>query len=261
MKGFLWTFASVFCLFFVVTFEFEYSILPEFYKLVNPFFEVLIRFSGTVFFGLDSNFNFEISSFINFEAYNLIEVTVDNKHNENIPPLDADFTFYGGIYRDVALISLPKQHFSVSDFASEGFYVNYYNVSQEKAGVEVSIKIDNKALKKEKTTLEVALFDREGVQLKMVSKKIKLNSDTTKNVNVKLSEVLNPKLWSPDNPYLYTLKLKLYNSTNQTIDYKSTNIGFRWTYLDPEKGFFLNGKPLKLIALISIVPAPVGFVT
>lgn len=62
MKGFLWTFASVFWLFFVVTFEFEYSILPELYKLVNPFFEVLIRFSGTVFFGLDSNFNSEISS-------------------------------------------------------------------------------------------------------------------------------------------------------------------------------------------------------
>ena len=62
MKGFLWVFASVFCLFFVVTFEFEYSILPELYKLVNPFFEALIRFSGTVFFGLDSDFNSEISS-------------------------------------------------------------------------------------------------------------------------------------------------------------------------------------------------------
>ncbi|MEN8928677.1 MAG: hypothetical protein ABF240_07420 [Flavobacteriales bacterium] len=62
MKGFLWTFASVFCLFFVVTFEFEYSILPELYKLVNPFFEALIRFSGTVFFGQGSNFNSEISS-------------------------------------------------------------------------------------------------------------------------------------------------------------------------------------------------------
>ena len=62
MKGFLWVFASVFCLFFVVTFEFEYSILPELYKFFNPFFEALIRFSGTVFFGLDSDFNSEISS-------------------------------------------------------------------------------------------------------------------------------------------------------------------------------------------------------
>ena len=68
-------------------------------------------------------FNFNISKRINYGTYNLIEVKVDNSHNENIPPLDADFTFYGGIYRDVQLISKPKQHISLSDFASDGFYV------------------------------------------------------------------------------------------------------------------------------------------
>ncbi|RCW90332.1 glycosyl hydrolase family 2 [Winogradskyella arenosi] len=58
-------------------------------------------------------FNFDITTYLNYDAYNRIEVTVDNSHNEDIPPLDADFTFYGGIYRDVEFISLPKQHISL----------------------------------------------------------------------------------------------------------------------------------------------------
>ncbi len=92
-------------------------------------------------------FNFDVTSYLNYDTYNLIEVTVDNSHNENIPPLDADFTFYGGIYRDVELISLPNQHFSLDDFASDGFYINYPLVSDEKAIVEVDWSFKKPCLK------------------------------------------------------------------------------------------------------------------
>lgn len=194
-------------------------------------------------------FNFDVTSYLNYDVYNLIEVTVDNSHNENIPPLDADFTFYGGIYRDVELISIPKQHFSLDDFASDGFYVNYYNVSDEKAGVEVDIKIENKASKKEKTILNVALFDADGKQIKTHSETIRLNPYSSEDVKIKLTEVVNPKLWSPENPYLYQLKLTLSNKDGAILDSKSANVGFRWASVDPEKGFFLNGKPIKLIGV------------
>ena len=134
-------------------------------------------------------FNFEISSLIKYDDYNLIEVRVDNAHNENIPPLDADFTFYGGIYRDVAFISLPKQHFSLSDFASDGFYVNYHNVSKQNAEVEVQVMVANKAAIKSKTRLRIALFDAEGNQLKTHSEKFTLKSITSKQLSIRLPKI------------------------------------------------------------------------
>lgn len=194
-------------------------------------------------------FNFNISEFINYDAYNLIEVTVDNSHNIDIPPLNADFTFYGGIYRDVELIALPKQHFSLDDFASDGFYVNYPNVSEDKASVEVIAIIDNLASSKEKIELKLMLFDAEGNIVNSHSDKLKLQPKDSKEFKIKLPEVKRPKLWSPESPYLYQLKLELQDKDGNILDFKKTNIGFRWVSVDAEKGFFLNGKPIKLIGV------------
>ncbi|MDH7911597.1 glycoside hydrolase family 2 TIM barrel-domain containing protein [Winogradskyella sp. SYSU M77433] len=193
-------------------------------------------------------FNVEITSFLKFDAYNLIEVEVDNSHNDNIPPLDADFTFYGGIYRDVELIKVPKQHFSLKDFASDGFYVNYYNVSNEKAGVKVKVLIDNFE-DKTNTYLELKIFDADGNLIREEHQGLKLKGHETKTVEVTFPEIKNPKLWSPDNPCLYKLQLTLSDKNGTVLDQKLSNLGFRWTTVDAEKGFFLNGKPIKLIGV------------
>lgn len=194
-------------------------------------------------------FNFDISKFISYDAFNLIEVTVDNSHNENIPPLDADFTFYGGIYRDVELISLPKQHFALNDFASDGFYINYYNLSEEKAGVEVTSILTNQSSKNVKTKLRLDLLDANGNIVKTRTETIKLFGDTSNEFKIKLPEVYSPNLWSPDNPYLYKLKLIFSEENGHVLQTKSTNIGFRWASVDAKKGFFLNGKPIKLVGV------------
>jgi beta-galactosidase len=193
-------------------------------------------------------FNANINSLLNFDAYNLIEVEVDNSHNVDIPPLDADFTFYGGIYRDVELIKVPKQHFSLKDFASEGFYVNYYDVSNEKAGVKVKVLIDNFD-KKTETHLELKIFDAEGNLFREDHQRLKLKANETKTIEVNYPDIKNPKLWSPDDPYLYKLQLTLSDKNGTVLDQKESNLGFRWATVDPEKGFFLNGKPIKLIGV------------
>ncbi|MCF7560447.1 glycoside hydrolase family 2 [Sabulilitoribacter multivorans] len=194
-------------------------------------------------------FNFDVTDFVEFDKYNLIEVVVDNSHNLDIPPLDADFTFYGGIYRDVEWITLPKQHVSLSDFASEGFYVNYDNVSEEKASITVSVILKNAASTDAKTQLKLSLIDAEGKGVKTLSENFTLPSDASNEFKIKISDIYNPKLWSPEDPYLYQLKLFLYDEKGSVLDSKSTNIGFRWAAVDPVKGFFLNGKPLKLIGV------------
>ncbi|WP_417859995.1 glycoside hydrolase family 2 TIM barrel-domain containing protein [Winogradskyella sediminis] len=194
-------------------------------------------------------FNFNISEYINYDTYNVIEVTVDNSHNEDIPPLDADFTFYGGIYRDVELISLPKQHFSLEDFASEGFYVNYPHVSKEKASIEITTLLKNTALNKVKTALELVLTDADGNVVKTHIETLQLKPQSIDEFKLLLPEIKHPKLWSPDDPYLYKLQLILKDKTGAIVDAKTTNIGFRWVSVDAKKGFYLNGEPIKLIGV------------
>ncbi|WP_299120769.1 glycoside hydrolase family 2 TIM barrel-domain containing protein [uncultured Winogradskyella sp.] len=194
-------------------------------------------------------FNFNISGYLNYNTYNLIEVTVDNSHNEDIPPLDADFTFYGGIYRNVELISLPKQHFSLVDFASDGYYVNYYNVSASNAGVEVKVLIDNFENSSFQNKLNLRILDAEGHLVLEEHRNVKLKKNESKIIDIKFPEIENPNLWSPDLPYLYRLELKLIAKDGAILDSKSSNLGFRWASVHSEKGFFLNGKPLKLIGV------------
>ena len=194
-------------------------------------------------------FNFNITQFIKFDTYNLIEVKVDNSHNNNIPPLDADFTFYGGIYRDVQLISIPKQHISFSDFASRGFYVDYYHVSEEKVGVEVKILIDNFENKPSNNNVKVSISDAENKIVYTKTLDFKSSAKASEALNIKLSDIYNPKLWSPENPYLYKLHISLLDKDNKLLDERRQNIAFRWVSVDANKGFFLNGKPYKLIGV------------
>ncbi|WP_178990461.1 glycoside hydrolase family 2 TIM barrel-domain containing protein [Winogradskyella schleiferi] len=194
-------------------------------------------------------FNFDITEFVKYNAYNLIEVTVDNTHNIDIPPLDADFTFYGGIYRDVELISVPKQHFSLKDFASDGYYVNYYNVSEDKAGVEIKLLVDNYEISKSKNHLYLKILDAQGNLVLEEHQGILLDKRSSEVIEVKFPEIKNPKLWSPDSPYLYQLEITLTDKDGIVLDSKFSNLGFRWVSVDSEKGFFLNGKSIKLIGV------------
>ncbi|MCK7590676.1 malectin domain-containing carbohydrate-binding protein [Subsaxibacter sp. CAU 1640] len=193
-------------------------------------------------------FNYNITKWLNYDDFNLIEVTVDNSHDDNIPPLNADFTFYGGIYRDVELISVPKQHISLNDFASDGFYVNYSNVSNESAEVDVTVLVDNFDNSKSTTQLELSI-SYEGKVLLTKSETVKLNANASTEVHIKFPKIQDPKLWSPESPSLYKLQIKLSDSNKNPIDFREQSIAFRWCSVDPNTGFSLNGKPYKLIGV------------
>ena len=75
-------------------------------------------------------FSFDVTDLARFDAPNVIAVRVDNSHDQAIPPLNADFTFYGGIYRDVWLIATDPVHITVTDHASPGIYVDTPAISR-----------------------------------------------------------------------------------------------------------------------------------
>lgn len=195
-----------------------------------------------------TRFHFDVTNFLNYGETNILAVKVDNSHNESIPPLSADFTFFGGIYRDVFLIQLKGIHFSSDDYSSSGVYVTTPEVSKEKAKVKIISLLNNTSNQNRTVHLVNRILDKQGNIISESTQKVKIKK-TENSFSVKETLLIDkPQLWSPSNPYLYQIVTQIKDSkTNQIIDETITPLGCRWYKFDPNNGFFLNGKHLKLI--------------
>lgn len=191
-----------------------------------------------------SAFCCDITSQINAGS-NELRLSVDNSRKD-IAPLSADFTFWGGIYRDVWLISTPLQHFDLCDNASSGIYVTQTDVSDDNATLNIKSRVANDDNRASKLTLLLSLSDETGREVAKDKKTIKLNPNETSVVDASLS-LGHPMLWSPENPYLYRLTATIVDSsTGKSFDETVIPVGFRWFSFNGSKGFYLNGKPYKL---------------
>ena len=188
-----------------------------------------------------SAFRFDITDAVK-DGQNTLVVGADNSHIEDVYPMFADFTFYGGIYRDVNLIITDSVHFELMDYASCGVYVSQKNVTDKKAELEVRALISNSE-KKEGITLNINLKDENGNSVSSKSQKV---NGKEKSEIVESLTVNDPVLWNgTENPYLYTLEAELV-SQGETIDMLSIPTGLRYFKFDGDKGFMLNGKRCRL---------------
>lgn len=177
---------------------------------------------------------------------NIIEITVDNGRKD-ITPISADFTFWGGIYRDVWLVSTPEQHFRMDNMGSDGVFVSTPEVNGQRGKIQVKGEVTNDA--ETTVTLEVQnqVYSPQGDLLQTRKQKVKLKAGETREFGYVSDVIANPDLWSPETPSLYKVKTQLLNpKTNEVIDEKTNKVGFRWFAFDGNKGFSLNGKPYKL---------------
>lgn len=177
---------------------------------------------------------------------NIIEITVDNGRKD-ITPISADFTFWGGIYRDVWLVSTPEQHFRMDNMGSDGVFVSTPEVNGQRGKIQVKGEVTNDA--ETLVTLEVQnqIYSPQGDLLQTRKQKVKLKAGETREFGYVSDVIANPDLWSPETPSLYKVKTQLLNpKTNEVIDEKTNKVGFRWFAFDGNKGFSLNGKPYKL---------------
>lgn len=174
-----------------------------------------------------------------------ITVKVDNSPANDIAPLSGDFTRYGGLYREVYVIEAPLTRFQLNTLGGIGVKQQCINVSEKQATVEVNYTLSNDANTKTSVTLLTEVVDYTGQTIAKNVKNLTLPPATDFKETVQL-KVSNPILWNTDNPYLYTVIHKLIAGKNQVIDEYAFPLGFRWFSVDAKKGFFLNGKPLKL---------------
>jgi len=162
----------------------------------------------------------------------VLAVTVDNSPNETVYPQMADFTFYGGLYRNVSLICVPESHFDL------GYYGG--------PGIAVTPEIEGKDAK---ATVQVWLTDRkEGQTLRYTLKNREGNVITVHETeSEKMAFMIRSvHLWNGrKDPYLYSVTAELLED-GQVIDTVSTRFGCRSFRIDPEEGFILNGESYPL---------------
>lgn len=190
-------------------------------------------------------FSFDITDFVKFDETNLITVKVDNSFNEDIPPLTADFNMYGGIYRDVWLIATEDVHLKVTDFASSGVQISTPNLSEKSGTVKINGTIVNSSSKARQLEVVNSVVDATGREIVSATSKVEIKPKSEANFDQLTKQISNPKLWSPDDPYLYRVKT-IIRENGKVLDEISNPLGFRWFSFDGEKGFLLNGKPTKL---------------
>ena len=179
-----------------------------------------------------STFRIHLNEHVNV-GNNEIIVSADNSKNELVYPQFADFTFYGGIYRDVNLIKVNKTHFDLDYVGGQGIAIT----PTINEGGSATVKVDGYVSNPKGTTIRYEIIDDEKV---IDTKEVK---DDITSVTF---EIEKPHLWNGRiDPHLYVLKATIIDEDN-IIDNVEINFGIRSFYVDPEKGFFLNGKPYHL---------------
>jgi beta-galactosidase len=198
------------------------------------------------------SFQYEITSYLKPGKENLIAVKVDHSKYG-----DSRWYTGSGIYRNVKLIFTSPVHIE-----KWGVSAVSKNVSVDKATLDIQVSVNNETHKEAEVTISNYLLLRKDT-VKSINQIITLHRSSTKIVSETM-EIFGPALWDPDNPNLYSLVTVVKN--NDFIDSQITPVGIRSVRFDPDKGFFLNGRNLKLKGICmhhdagvlgSAVPRPV----
>lgn len=182
---------------------------------------------------------------IGASADNLVAVQVDNSHNPYVAPLSVGYALYGGIYRDVWLVATDDAHFAMNDHGSTGIAVTMPSVSRERASTLVRGTVTNDGASSRQLEVVNTLTNSAGAKVAERRTPLTVAAGADGHFEETLPDVQNPHLWSPADPYLYSLKTELFEGTTRR-DVLTTPIGYRWYSFDPNTGFSLNGAHLQL---------------
>ena len=176
-----------------------------------------------------SKFRADVTDLCKADGDNLLVVACSNERLERVYPQSADFTFYGGLYRGVNLISVPAAHFDLDHLGGPGLKVTPKPTDCGGALFEIETWVTGGD---ENFTVLYSIRDADG---KEVAGGCRPCDDTAIRLFVP-----NAKLWSPDTPYLYTVTATLQRR-NEAYDEVSCRSGVRSFRCEPDKGFILNG--------------------
>jgi beta-galactosidase len=206
-------------------------------------------------------FCYELTEHLSIDGVNVLAVRANNKKEHDIAPLGGDFNLYGGLYRSVHLIETPDVCFTLTDHASSGVAWLQTDVSEEKAILDVTAWIDNgttnglpfnhfppelgEVIPFGRYRCVAKVLDDSGEIVSTEKYDFNITSHLTIPVRLRL-EMNRPHLWNGlSDPYLYRAIVELQRD-GIVVDSIEHSLGLRWFHVDPDTGFYLNGKSYRI---------------
>jgi beta-galactosidase len=181
-----------------------------------------------------TGFEYDLSPYLKFGEKNTLTVRVNHSDSPS-----SRWYSGSGIYRHVWLIATNAVHIS-----TWGTYVTTPRITTEEADIRIVTSIENNTDSEKTISLESIIKDATGKVLASTTTKLYIEKATTQNPEQVIS-LSHPILWSPDSPYLYSVE-SVVKINGKITDRYETPVGIRQIRYDPDKGFFLNGKNLKM---------------
>jgi beta-galactosidase len=188
-----------------------------------------------------SSFSYDLTPYLNkAPAKNILAVKVDNSQQPN-----SRWYSGSGIYRNTRLICTNP----VTAIKRFGVFITTSYSDKANANIEINIMLDHRVNPAEPVNVYTNIYDPSGSQVQQPKRTaIKRLISGNDSKYIQPVHIDNPKLWSPDHPYLYKAVTQIL-SDGKLIDEVTTSFGIRSFYFDADKGFFLNGKPLKILGV------------
>jgi beta-galactosidase len=192
-------------------------------------------------------FDWDITPYLSAGNDNVLAVKVNNAPNPNIAPLSGDFTVFGGIYRHVNLIATDPLHVSLTDYASPGVYLRQTNVSADSADLQITTKLQNDDTGSRDALILSQVLDADGNVVATLTWTQTLDPGQGADV-VQATTIVSPHLWNGRaDPYMYEVCVQVIDAdSGVVVDQMEQPLGFRYYWVDPNNGFFLNGQPYDL---------------
>ena len=189
-------------------------------------------------------FVFEITDFVNYGKANTLRVSVNNAETLELMPLVGDFNFYGGLYRDVHLVRTGPTCISLLDHGSSGIRLVQDSVSKDYAAIRALVALSNGSDTATQAEVLLRLLDSDR---EVAAQRLTLTLPPDSSVEGSLPVSLRrPHLWDGRrDPFRYRAEVSLWRNGHE-VDRVEQPLGLRYYHIDPERGFFLNGRHLPL---------------
>ncbi len=195
----------------------------------------------------------DLTSELNWDSDNVIAVRLDNRDMHDVPPgkplANLDFTYQGGLYRDAILLVTDPLHisdvFEAGHVAGGGVFIRTESANTTNAIISVQADAQNDFTNSVAAEIRFSILNTKGKSVTSTivdSINISAGNDFEFASNI---SVPKPQLWSPDHPFLYTLKTELLRA-GKVIQTNNTRFGIRTLAYDDKLGFVLNGEPLTI---------------
>ena len=192
-----------------------------------------------------AGFRFDATPALDFAGDNVLAVRVNNGEHDNIAPLLGDFTMFGGLYRGVSLLATDRVQIETLDRASSGVFVRPRKVTPEVAALDVTVELANHELAAREAEVRLTVFDADGVEVRTAQAVCQLAAQAGGKASPRM-EITRPRLWDGlRSPHLYRLRAEVWVG-GVVRDVVEQTFGVRFFAVDPERGFFLNGRSVDL---------------